>query len=151
MLNFGEIMIICKICGLEFESHRTRQKCCSKECGKASRNLQCIALEKLPKNIEKAKIRRDLSESKVKRRSYLLMKTYHLSMESYADMLLEQDFKCKICNESFEEVTPSVDHNHITGKNRGLLCVKCNVDVRFFENMDLTKVEKYLYGDNYGT
>jgi hypothetical protein len=40
-------------------------------------------------------------------------------------MVLESNNSCSICNETFIK-TPHVDHDHITGKIRGLLCHNCN-------------------------
>lgn len=46
----------------------------------------------------------------------------------YEDLLVKQDFKCKICNTHQLDLkkTLSVDHDHETGKARGLLCQRCN-------------------------
>jgi hypothetical protein len=50
---------------------------------------------------------------------------YGIIIEQYTDMLKEQKGLCAGCNELMER--PCVDHNHITGKIRGLLCVSCNM------------------------
>jgi len=59
--------------------------------------------------------------------------TYGLTNEEYEKMLLNQDSRCAICykhedskarNGSIKNL--SVDHCHITGKVRKLLCSKCN-------------------------
>lgn len=42
----------------------------------------------------------------------------------YAAMHADQDGKCAICSTPRSRL--SVDHDHITGKNRGLLCSQCN-------------------------
>lgn len=41
-------------------------------------------------------------------------------------LLSEQNGVCAICK---EEVKLCIDHNHETGKVRGLLCQKCNAGV----------------------
>jgi len=73
--------------------------------------------------------------SKQQYRKHHLRATYNITNEQYDEMLLQQDNKCKICNK--EERMPhqstnkikglSVDHNHETGKIRGLLCANCNL------------------------
>jgi hypothetical protein len=40
----------------------------------------------------------------------------------------EQDGKCGICGTAFESANAGrVDHDHETGKVRGLLCIGCNI------------------------
>lgn len=50
---------------------------------------------------------------------------YGLSLEDYAALLHEQNYQCGICKKQFTQ-TANVDHNHDTGKVRGLLCHNCN-------------------------
>lgn len=53
------------------------------------------------------------------------LKRYGLTPEAFAAMLEEQGSKCAICRASLvEEVL--VDHDHETGRVRGLLCRPCN-------------------------
>lgn len=55
--------------------------------------------------------------------------TYGITIEDYELMLQQQEGKCKICKTTeFTGVGNClhVDHCHITGKVRGLLCMKCN-------------------------
>jgi hypothetical protein len=47
-----------------------------------------------------------------------------LTLESYQTMLTVQENKCGICQDNMK--TPYVDHNHITGNIRMLLCHHCN-------------------------
>lgn len=53
---------------------------------------------------------------------------YRLSLEEYNNLVRKQDYKCAICG--IEEVKLgkrlSIDHNHLNGKVRGLLCPSCN-------------------------
>jgi hypothetical protein len=55
------------------------------------------------------------------------LKQYGLTLEDYDALLKAQDGLCAICHKP-ERKNPSlsVDHNHITGKVRGLLCDRCN-------------------------
>jgi hypothetical protein len=52
---------------------------------------------------------------------------YGLTMEQYSNMVTGQQNKCKICE---KEMTgpkePAIDHCHITGSVRDLLCANCN-------------------------
>lgn len=58
---------------------------------------------------------------------------YGISLEKYKEMLTEQECKCAICgateNNTIGERKDwnfAVDHDHKTGKVRGLLCNNCN-------------------------
>lgn len=55
-------------------------------------------------------------------------RVYGLSKEEYLALLKKQNNSCAICKNLFKAYgEPQVDHNHKTGKVRGLLCNKCNV------------------------
>ena len=51
---------------------------------------------------------------------------YDISLADYEEMLSKQGGVCKICGGKNNNKTLSVDHNHKTGKIRGLLCFSCN-------------------------
>jgi len=59
----------------------------------------------------------------VRNRKSHLRRTYGLSEPELAAMLAEQDGMCAICR-----AAPAVhiDHDHVTGRVRGLLCFNCN-------------------------
>lgn len=59
-------------------------------------------------------------------RRKLLKKKYGLTLEQYHEILKKQDGKCAICKCLPNGNHLAVDHNHETGKIRGLLCMKCN-------------------------
>lgn len=68
-------------------------------------------------------------ERKKKYRIKYIEKTFGIKYEEYDRMLQEQNALCAICGESESSSTCkylSVDHCHITGQIRGLLCVSCN-------------------------
>lgn len=74
-----------------------------------------------------------------------LKKVYSLSDSDYKEMLISQEMKCAICEISFETVKACVDHNHDTGKVRGLLCRKCNLKLQPLEDTEYRiKAESYL-------
>lgn len=49
---------------------------------------------------------------------------YGLTPEYYQKQVELQDGKCLICKKPTDKLY--VDHNHVTGKFRGLICLKCN-------------------------
>lgn len=72
---------------------------------------------------------------------------YGLSHEDWVKMWLGQDGNCAICGEPFAQQSDTfIDHNHKTGKVRGLLCNKCNLGMGYFnDNPELMiKVVNYL-------
>lgn len=77
------------------------------------------------------------------------LRRYGMSLAEYDELLLKQEGVCAICKQVDScGRRLSVDHDHVTGKIRGLLCVKCNVAMG---NMDdsIDKLEsmiKYLRG-----
>jgi len=54
---------------------------------------------------------------------------YGLSLSDYDTLLACQEYKCAICKRPFDSNSKSlhVDHNHQSGKVRGLLCAQCNI------------------------
>jgi hypothetical protein len=60
----------------------------------------------------------------VRQRELSLMKKYGLTPEEYDEMAILQGHSCAICTDSSSKL--HVDHNHATGKIRGLLCNNCN-------------------------
>jgi len=54
-------------------------------------------------------------------------------------MVEKQNGKCKICGcvmtlEGKQDNSVCVDHCHMTGKNRGLLCRSCNLGLSYFKD-----------------
>lgn len=68
-------------------------------------------------------------------REYVLRTNYGLSAESFAALLDSQGGKCAICRTAKRTGRGRlhVDHCHATGKVRGLLCVKCNMALGWYE------------------
>ena len=76
-----------------------------------------------------------------------LKRLYNISLEDYDQMFEAQNGKCKICGtEENNNRRFSVDHNHETGKVRGLLCYRCNTSLGWFEN-NKDSVSIYLKGE----
>lgn len=77
-------------------------------------------------------------------------KRYNLSEEKYHEMRREQGQKCAMCLNSFKENPRSIhiDHDHLTGEVRGILCDGCNLFLGRIESPlyaeKLRKAEAYL-------
>lgn len=90
------------------------------------------------------------------RRSHLKVK-FGIKHEDYLKILEKQNKKCAICLEPYYEKTdivgrksPSlyVDHDHKTGKIRGLLCNNCNQAVGYFKDKKELLEKAILYIDD---
>jgi len=64
--------------------------------------------------------------SQVRAKKSTLWVKYGVTIEQYQTMLEAQDGRCAICRRESEKPL-CVDHNHETGKVRGLLCWHCNI------------------------
>lgn len=73
-----------------------------------------------------------------------IMNKYKLSEYDLQNMYNNQNGECKICNVKYDNVSKHnalyIDHCHITGKVRGLLCGKCNRLLGVWnDNVDILK------------
>ena len=75
---------------------------------------------------------------------FRLKGTYGITAKQFYILLEAQDGKCAICRMQFSRWgrnIPNIDHDHITGRVRGLLCRKCNTGLGFFkDNPDFLKM-----------
>lgn len=62
-------------------------------------------------------------------------RNYGINHDVYLEMLAKQNGCCQICGVAEEEHGKRlhVDHNHKTGKVRGLLCSRCNTAIGKFK------------------
>lgn len=86
-------------------------------------------------------------EHKEQRRAHKLSNLYNFSLEEYNNMKIEQEGLCLICRRVLPEgYSAYVDHDHSTGRVRGLLCRACNTLLGMAED-NITILEhaiKYL-------
>ena len=62
------------------------------------------------------------------------------------DFLLDQqDYRCKICQLHIEEGKEKLDHDHLTGFIRGVLCGRCNIGLGVFLDNPAIMVEAIQY------
>jgi hypothetical protein len=81
-----------------------------------------------------------------------LWKRYKMTADQYDTLFVAQGGRCAICKEKAENFDRrlAVDHNHTTGKVRGLLCLFCNNQiVRVVENFSPLLKEAEFYLDKY--
>ena len=88
-------------------------------------------------------------------RSSEYIRKYGITYDEYIKMLEKQNYKCKICGNTDPDISGKIkhfhiDHDHKTGKVRGLLCDKCNRGLGMF-NDDITLLQQaitYLKDNN---
>lgn len=100
------IVRTCDVCGVEFTRAGRRVLYCTRECRETARSI----------------------------RSHL--RDYGLSKAEFHSLLVKQGGACAICGgmERTSKKVLSVDHDHATGRVRGLLCHHCNVGLGHFQD-----------------
>ncbi len=70
------------------------------------------------------------------------MQRYGVSNKEYLDMI-NSNKNCPICDRELKD--PCIDHDHKTGKVRGMICNHCNISLNIIEdNVKLKKAIEYL-------
>ena len=116
----------CKSCGevkpiLEFYPHKKSKGGYIRHC------KVCVSLQRKKKYCSK------------KTRAAHIKSKYGLSEEDYTALFEKQQGKCSICGKHDPKDYHGlcVDHDHNTGKIRGLLCHNCNSALgNFYDNVD---------------
>jgi hypothetical protein len=69
-------------------------------------------------------------------KDWMLKKKFGITKKQYDQMLIDQEYSCKICKKHIDEFSKdlAVDHCHATNKVRGLLCSPCNTGLGFFRD-----------------
>ena len=119
---------ICQHCKTPFQARSGKQRFCRPRCQ------------------ADAWIKKQDSKNLRTRHYKCLLKKRGLTLEDYEMELQNQDYVCAIC---FESETAkqngtvrrlAVDHDHLTGCYRGLLCMRCNTAIgKFKENIAVMK------------
>ena len=134
----------------------------SRKDGLCSTCKQCISIRIKTKRVVDTEWRNKVNSSsrnyrkmfpqkiKVSSRNAALKHKYGISQEMYLYLLKLQDNKCAICLTSVPKTYGNtffaVDHDHETGKVRGLLCLECNSGIgKLKDNADILRSAiKYL-------
>jgi len=73
-------------------------------------------------------------------RNSSLKRKFDITIEQYDQMFEAQGGKCAICGSlGHTDRAFHVDHSHIDGEVRGLLCFRCNVRLGIIENYEFYK------------
>ena len=75
---------------------------------------------------------------------------YGLSLEAYQELLAQQGGVCAICGSPPGKRALAVDHDHVTGEVRALLCTRCNVGIGGFRDDPQLLVAAIAYLERFG-
>lgn len=78
---------------------------------------------------------------------------YGITREEFEAMRIKQNNACALCLQPFGNQLPRVDHDHKTGKVRGLLHHGCNLGLAHIENTEfMANAKRYLcqYSESFG-
>ena len=100
-----------------------------KKDGLATRNVcsaRHLAVDKVRRDSSPPKPRKRTARERAAERGYKLKSSYGLTEAEYDTILAAQGGGCSLCGEPPSHRRLCVDHNHDTGRVRGLLCDNCN-------------------------
>lgn len=110
------------------------------------------------KNVEHKKLlakKHNANRSSEYQKNAFIKSKYGITLNEYNDMLKMQNGVCAICG--MEETRKNrytgicklhIDHDHSTGKIRGLLCSKCNFGISAFKDNPDILMEAINYLNN---
>ncbi len=113
-------LVNCEICGKEFKRWGTRKFCSD----------LCYQIDASRRGAERAKT----DKGKRSNKDFLLRRHYGITLNQRDELLKSQGNVCAICKKGFiKERHKHVDHDHLTGKIRGILCHGCNIGIGGFK------------------
>lgn len=89
------------------------------------------------------------AKNKARHKDVVLRRNYGISLKDYDSLFSSQGGKCAICKEATAGARGRslfIDHCHVTGRVRGLLCGKCNTLLGFVNDRPdlLDSAKEYL-------
>lgn len=73
------------------------------------------------------------------------IRSYGISVEEHQYLLEKQGHVCCICGGQNKSKSLDIDHDHKTGKVRGLLCGKCNTAIGLLQDNPYIVLKAYDY------
>ena len=138
----GIITKVCTKCGKpkpldDFWNHPTGKY------GKRPRCKECVGSENYEHLQNRLAIEPSYNRDRVKvwsqkgdnKRRRNLLGRYGITLEEYDALFAEQDEKCAVCGDGFEDSERrALDHDHESGKVRGILHYRCNMAIGVFKD-----------------
>lgn len=134
---------VCKRCNVEqpINQFAIRTVNGRKYPRKQCRNCECALARLWYKKIKSAN---NDTYKKIKKndKNKQLKSAYGITLEQYDALAKQQNYVCAVCGKHESNMHGKsdnlsrlcVDHDHVTGRIRGLLCHKCNVGIGHFED-----------------
>lgn len=150
----------CHACGLKakrqpytkiYEVEGVKHKSCTK-CKKIL-PLGDFEWRKDPRHFQEARpVSRCRECSILDRREQGLRKNYGITLQDFDDMMLVQEGCCALCKSDVPRGKEEwhVDHCHVSGRIRGILCSVCNRMLGLYEAFKKYEPESYIIGGKYG-
>jgi formate dehydrogenase maturation protein FdhE len=113
---------------------------------KSGRNKGYIVQPCKKCNNKLSKIKYQSVLNKERYKGYHLKSKYHIDLDRHKKMYAGQNGKCLVCGCPTDYDKIVVDHDHKTGKIRGLLCAFCNTLTGYAESHPerIEQVKRYL-------
>ena len=92
----------------------------------------------------KEKRQQNLIQIRARERELRTKSRYGITLEEKEALLEKQGGKCAICRKKISGYLACIDHDHKTGKARGLLCRNCNMVIGKIESELFPKFLCYL-------
>ncbi len=137
----------CKLCKKEIDGRWGKEY-----CGTRKDRKSCTSIMQVKASLKSYYKRKKLTGkghtyNPITNKKANLKKNFRLTMDAYEFLIKDQDNKCLICRKDGKLV---VDHDHKTGKVRGLLCHKCNSSIGFMgDSVELVKRSLLYLQGNY--
>lgn len=151
-MSLRRMIKICEQCDIKYRPWHPNQKFCSWDCYCAY-----VHEHKLPGTVSSRYYQKNKDKYAAYQREYnkknpqhglktRLRDKYGLTLEEYYQLMADQNMGCAICRRPFVlcKQRPDVDHDHKTGKVRGLLCHGCNILIGRLESPLKDKALEYL-------
>jgi hypothetical protein len=174
-LKFGRLTVYEQVFDVP-ETYKGSDWLCRCDCGElatakavslvSGKKLSCGCLPKEMSSIRQKKLTGDnnrnfkhgLSGTSSYHKNKSLLAKFNITLDQYEEISALQGHVCAICKKPETLINPrsgktrrlSVDHDHATGKIRGLLCDKCNRGLgQFDDNPDfLLNAHNYIIKDH---
>ncbi len=119
----------CKVCNKIYRDSR-------KEENAAKQKVYYEANREDYKVKNKIRWAKNKAQNKIKSRTKHLWVSYGMTDEQHMQMYVGQDGCCLLCEQTVEYSKVHTDHDHNTGRVRGLLCARCNLGMCFVDDAD---------------
>jgi len=141
---------LCASCDVEIFRYKTRlcDECRRSRKRKRKRLEKAVARARNPEKFAAAKAaqrknsilrqrRDDPIAYQLKNKNRKLREKYGITLAQRAQLIIDQDNRCKVCEISFDDIKPQnahIDHDHATRVVRGILCSNCNLGIGNFRD-----------------